>query len=265
MKTHRERQTGYVSLVGAGPGDPDLITVKALKAIQSADVIVYDRLSSPELLQHVPAHCQQIYVGKAKGCIQMSQQEIDQLLVTLAQQPRHIVRLKGGDPFVFGRGGEEMLALRDADIQYQVIPGITAASGCAAATGIPLTHRGIARAVTFLTAHGSDGKLPNGWSALIHPEHTLVIYMGLSKLTEICQTLTGEGRATDTPIAVISKGCTADQQQVIGSLSDIQEKVDAAGLPSPALIMIGESIRLGHADVDSLAVDCERAMSSIVA
>ncbi|GGA79213.1 hypothetical protein GCM10011369_21440 [Neiella marina] len=240
------KMKGYVSLVGAGPGDPELITIKALKAIESADVIVYDRLSSPELLQYAPADCQQIYVGKAKGCIQMSQQEIDQLLVTLAQQPRHVVRLKGGDPFVFGRGGEEMLALRQAGIDYQVIPGITAASGCAAATGIPLTHRQVARAVTFLTAHGSDGKLPCGWSALVHPEHTLVIYMGLSKLPEITATLAAQGRASTTPIAVISKGSTAEQQQVIGDLDNIVERVADAQLPSPALIMIGESVLLAN-------------------
>ncbi|MBD1390502.1 uroporphyrinogen-III C-methyltransferase [Neiella sp. HB171785] len=261
----KQSNKGHVSLVGAGPGDPELITLKALRAIESADVIVYDRLSSPELLQHAPAHCQQIYVGKAKGCIQMSQQEIDQLLVTLAQQPRHVVRLKGGDPFVFGRGGEEMLALREAGIAYQVIPGITAASGCAAATGIPLTHRQVARAVTFLTAHGSDGKLPNGWSALVHPEHTLVIYMGLSKLPEITTTLATQGRAATTPIAVISKGSTVEQQQVIGDLSNIVERVAEAQLPSPALIMIGDSVLLADELASEFSDTLGDGLDSVVA
>ncbi|MCM2678920.1 uroporphyrinogen-III C-methyltransferase [Echinimonas agarilytica] len=233
---------GFVSLVGAGPGDPDLITVKALKAIQTADVIVYDRLSAPELLEHAKPDSQHIYVGKAKGCKQMSQKDINRLLVTLAQQPRRIVRLKGGDPFVFGRGGEEMMSLREASIEYEVIPGITAASGCAASCGIPLTHREVARAVTLLTAHGSDGKLPEQWHALVRHDHTLVIYMGLSKLATITQTLVQQGQSPDMPIAVISQGSTPQQQTVIGTLNNVAQRVSDAELPSPALIMIGESV-----------------------
>ena len=254
---------GFVQLVGAGPGDPELITVKALKAIQQADVIVYDRLSAPELLVHAKPECQHIYVGKAKGCQQMPQDQINQLLVTLAQQPRNIVRLKGGDPFVFGRGGEEMQALRAAGIGYQVIPGITAASGCAAATGIPLTHRNVARAVTLLTAHGSDGELPAGWDALVRPDHTLVIYMGLSKLTQLTHTLLEQGQDPAMPVAVISRGCTAHQQIVIGSLTSISQQVLDAELPSPSLILIGESVLLadqlqGSACLDALT---EQAMA----
>lgn len=248
---------GVVQLVGAGPGDPELITVKALKAIQSADVIVYDRLSSPELLEHAPEQCQQIYVGKAKGCQQMPQEQICQLLVTLAQQPRRIVRLKGGDPFVFGRGGEEMLALREAGIEYQVIPGVTAASGCAAGAGIPLTHREMSRSVTLMTAHGSDGKLPEGWQGLIKPDHTLVVYMGLTKMGLLIEQIIQAGQTPELPVAVISKGSTPEQQVVIGSLTDIEKKVTEAQLPSPALIMIGHTVALA----DALAFEAEAESS----
>lgn len=240
---------GFVQLVGAGPGDPELITVKALKALQQADVVVYDRLSAPELLEHTKADCQQIFVGKAKGCQQMPQEQICQLLVTLAQQPRRVVRLKGGDPFIFGRGGEEVLALREAGIEYQVIPGVTAASGCAAATGIPLTHREMSRSVTLMTAHGSDSELPEGWQGLIKSDHTLVIYMGLTKLEQLTEQLLGLGQKPDLPVAVISKGSTAEQQEVIADLGSICQKVAEAQLPSPALIMVGETVSLA----DSLA------------
>lgn len=236
---------GRVDLVGAGPGDPELITLKALRLLEQADVVVYDRLVNPELLQHCPRHCDQIYVGKRKHCHSMPQERICELLVTLGQQGKRVVRLKGGDPFIFGRGGEEIDALAQAGIPCAVVPGITAATGCAAATGIPLTHRNHSQAVTFITGHrqgGKHGGLNINWQLAAQQNHTTVFYMGLSCLDEISQGLQDHGLPAATPIAVIAKGSTNKQQEVIGTLADIAKTVRLAELPSPALLIVGNVV-----------------------
>ncbi|MBV1931177.1 MAG: uroporphyrinogen-III C-methyltransferase [Porticoccaceae bacterium] len=247
MKTsmNARKQSGRVDLVGAGPGDPELITLKAVCLLEQAQVVVYDRLVNPALLQHCTSSCDQIYVGKRKHCHSMPQARICELLVTLGQQGKRVVRLKGGDPFIFGRGGEESDALAQAGIPCAVVPGITAATGCAAATGIPLTYRDHAQAVTFITGHrkgGKDGKTDINWRLAAQPNHTTVFYMGLSCLNEISQGLQYHGLSASTPIAVIANGSTNKQQEVIGTLTDIAETVRHAELPSPALLIVGDVI-----------------------
>ncbi|MGE3298288.1 MAG: uroporphyrinogen-III C-methyltransferase [Porticoccaceae bacterium] len=234
--------TGRVDLVGAGPGDPELITIKAARLLERAEVVVYDRLVNPALLQYCRPDCAQIYVGKRKRCHSMPQARICELLVMLGRQGKRVVRLKGGDPFVFGRGGEEIDALNAAGIPCQVVPGITAATGCAAATGIPLTHRDHAQAVTFVTAHRQDGKLALDWSLLCRPHHTTVVYMGLSCLAEIAVGLIEQGLPTTTPVAVIANGTTDRQQEITGLLADIAGRVAQRPLPSPALLIIGDVV-----------------------
>lgn len=236
---------GRVDLVGAGPGDPELITVKALRLLEQADVVVYDRLVNPELLQHCSPTCAQIYVGKRKHCHSLPQQRICELLVKLGQQGKRVVRLKGGDPFIFGRGGEESDALARAGIPCAVVPGITAATGCAAATGIPLTHRHYAQAVTFITAHrqgGKEGGLDINWQLAAQPNHTAVFYMGLSCLEAIANGLQHHGLPAVTPIVVIANGSTAKQREVTGTLENIADAVRHARLPSPALLIVGDVI-----------------------
>lgn len=240
------KQLGRVDLVGAGPGDPELITLKALRLLQQADVVVYDRLVNPQLLQHCPAHCNQIFVGKRKHCHSMPQSRICELLVTLGRQGKRVVRLKGGDPFIFGRGGEEAQALGKAGIAFEVIPGITAATGCAAATGIPLTHRDHAQAVTFITGHrkkGKDAVLDINWTLAAQPEHTTIFYMGLSCLGEIVGGLQEHGLSPSTPIALIANGSTPKQEEVCATLGTILGRPRISTLPSPCLIIVGEVIK----------------------
>ncbi|MFP5414891.1 MAG: uroporphyrinogen-III C-methyltransferase [Gammaproteobacteria bacterium] len=233
---------GRVDLVGAGPGDPELITLKAVRLLEQAEVVVYDRLVNPALLQHCRPDCAQIYVGKRKHCHSMPQTRICELLVMLGRQGKRVVRLKGGDPFIFGRGGEEIDALNAAGIPCDVVPGITAATGCAAATGIPLTHRDHAQAVTFVTAHRQDGQLSLDWSLLCRPHHTTVVYMGLSCLAEIAVGLIEQGLPATTPVAVIANGTTDRQQEITGILADIAGRVAQRPLPSPALLIIGDVV-----------------------
>jgi len=233
---------GRVDLVGAGPGDPELITLKAVRLLEQAEVVVYDRLVNPALLQHCRGDCTQIYVGKRKHCHSMPQARICELLVMLGRQGKRVVRLKGGDPFIFGRGGEELDALNAAGIPCGVVPGITAATGCAAATGIPLTHRDHAQAITFITAHRKDGGLSLDWSLVCRPHHTTVIYMGLSCLAEIARELVNNGLQPTTPAAVIANGTTAHQREIIGTLGDIGRRAHQEPLPSPALLIIGDVV-----------------------
>ncbi|MGS2723709.1 uroporphyrinogen-III C-methyltransferase [Porticoccus sp. GXU_MW_L64] len=236
------KKTGQVSLVGAGPGDPDLITVKALRLLQQADAIVYDRLANPALLEYAPAHCKMINVGKKKHRHTLPQDDINQVLVTLAQQGKQVVRLKGGDPFVFGRGGEELDELHKHNIRCQVVPGVTAATGCAAALQIPLTHRDHAHALTFITAHRKNDQLELNWDLVMHNDGTVVFYMGLSNLSNICSELLERGCTPSKPIAVIANGTTKNQQLVIGNLSNIAAKLTENPLPSPALIVLGDVV-----------------------
>lgn len=242
---------GLVSLVGAGPGDPELLTLKALRAIESADTLVYDRLVSQEIVALAPAQCERIYVGKQKDNHSLPQDQICELLVALGRCGKRVVRLKGGDPFVFGRGGEELDRLEAAGIEWQVIPGITAAIGCAASAGIPLTHRDHAHAITLITGHRKDGNLNINFDLAAQDDQTVVFYMGLSCLPEICAELIKRGKKPTTPFAVISNGTSKDERILVGDLSTISKMVATAELPSPALLVMG-SVVGSRAALDNL-------------
>lgn len=236
---------GFVSLVGAGPGDADLLTVKALRLLKQADVVVYDRLVSADILQLIPAGVGRISVGKSPGKHCVPQDQINEIIVNLAKSGRHIVRLKGGDPYMFGRGGEEVLALRQHHIEFEVVPGITAASGCSAYSGIPLTHRGMSRSVKFVTGHFSnDEPLDIDWHKAADPDCTLVVYMGLANLEHICQSLVDAGLAASTPAAAIHNGTTGTQQRVLSQLNNLPAAIDRQGLTAPVMIIIGEVVSL---------------------
>ena len=232
-----------IYLVGAGPGDPDLLTVKAARLLGDCDVLVYDRLVSPDILDLVPAGATRIYVGKATGAHHMRQDEINDLLVRVARPGRTVVRLKGGDPFIFGRGCEEIEHLARHGVAVEVVPGITSASGCAAYAGIPLTHRGYATGVRFVTGHCCRGdELSLNWRSLADPDTTLVVYMGLANIAAIAARLIEAGLSGSTPAAVVANGTTPSQQVCRAPLAEIAEAVDAADLEPPALIVIGRVV-----------------------
>ncbi|QWF71711.1 uroporphyrinogen-III C-methyltransferase [Methylomonas paludis] len=236
---------GEVYLIGAGPGDPDLLTFRALRLMQQADVIVYDRLVSAEIMNLARRDSEKIYVGKERNNHSLPQESINALLITLAQAGKRVARLKGGDPFIFGRGGEEIETLMQQGIRFQVVPGITAASGCASYAGIPLTHRDHAQACLFVTGHLRDGSIINqNWPQLAAPNQTVVIYMGLVGLEIICRQLIAHGCAAGHPIAVIQQGTTKDQRIIIGTLTDMPERVTQAGLKAPTLIIVGSVVTL---------------------
>lgn len=234
---------GKVFLVGAGPNDPDLLTVKALKLIKQADVIVYDRLVNQTILEFASAQCQTIYVGKRCGQPSLTQLEINQILVEYAQLGKQVVRLKGGDPFIFGRGGEEGMTLAKHGIEFEVVPGITAAIGCAASSRIPLTHRKVARSVTFVTGQVVTGALP-AWSQLVGAGQTLVFYMGLEKANDIQQGLIDHGLRNDFPVAIVTHGCSPQQRVHVLTLSELSRKAETLKGVSPALIILGEVVKL---------------------
>lgn len=235
---------GEVVLVGAGPGDPGLLTLRALRALQNADVVLYDRLVSHEVLDLARRDAQRIYVGKAAGAAHVSQEEINELLVRLAKEGKRVCRLKGGDPFIFGRGGEELEALAAEGIRFEVVPGITAAAGCAAYAGIPLTHRDHAQALTFVTGHCKGETDRVDWELLARPGQTSVFYMGLGHLENIVANLKQHGVPADRAAAVVEEGTRAEQRVVTGTLADLPEKVRAANVKSPALLIVGEVTRL---------------------
>lgn len=234
---------GTVKLVGAGPGDPDLLTLKALKAIEAADVVVYDRLVSPEIMALVPEGRRLVSVGKEAGCHSVPQDEINRLLVQLAREGLSVVRLKGGDPLIFGRGSEEAEELRAAGVVVDYIPGITAAQGAASSTGVPLTHRGLATGVRYVTGHRArDSELDLDWQSLASPETTLVIYMGAANMAVIAGELVARGLPASTPAMAIASATTAREARVLGRLDTIAQA--AEGLVAPVLFVVGQVVSL---------------------
>jgi uroporphyrin-III C-methyltransferase len=253
-------QVGRVSLVGAGPGDPELLTLKALRLIESVDLVLFDRLVSDEIIALIPKHTRQIYVGKAKSNHSIPQSILNQYMIDMARQGLTICRLKGGDPFVFGRGSEEMLELKQAGIETEVVPGITAASGATAYAGIPLTHRGVSTGCTFITGHKQNGELDLNWSSLASCGHTLVFYMGLSKAEAISKALQNHGLSGQTPAALIERGSQSSQRVVTGSLATLASMARSQQIASPALIVVGEVVTFS----EPLAWFAPKAMDCLI-
>ena len=235
--------TGKVYLVGGGPGDPELLTLRAARLIREAEVIVHDHLVNPDILDLASSATERIYVGKEAGNHTLPQERIKLLLVRLAQQGKQVVRLKGGDPFIFGRGGEELETLVEHGVPFEVVPGVSAALGMAAYSGIPLTHRDHAQSCVFATGHLKDGTCHLDWAALARPRQTVVIYMGIASLEEIRRELTGQGVASDMPVAVVQNATLPSQRCLVTTLAALPEDVARAGMTPPALIVIGEVVR----------------------
>ena len=233
-----------VYLVAVGPGDPGSLTLKALRLMQQADVVIYDRLVSPAIMELCRRDATKIYVGKARSNHAVPQEGINALLVEYASKGQRVCRLKGGDPFIFGRGGEEIQELFAAGVPFQVVPGITAASGCSAYAGIPLTHRDYAQSVRFLTGHLKEGSPELPWDELVYQNQTLVLYMGLVGLEKICEKLIEHGQRPDMPVALISKGTTPEQKVLVGTLADIASKVEENHIQAPTLTIIGDVVSL---------------------
>ena len=239
-------RAGHVWLVGAGPGDPELMTIKGLRALQGADVVVHDGLVSDEILDMAPAKARRISVAKRKSRHTYAQDEINRMLVAFAREGLTVVRLKGGDPFIFGRGGEELEAVREAGLTCHIVPGVTAALAAGASAGAPLTHRGSAQAVTFVTGHASKGAEPDlDWESLSRANQTVVIYMGLSMAAPIAARLMGAGRAGSTPALIVENASRADERRVVTTLAGLAEA--AAQISGPALLIVGEAMALAQA------------------
>ncbi len=246
----RRRATGAVWLVGAGPGDPELLTLKALKALQAAEVVVHDGLVTGEILDLAPASARRISVAKRKSRHSYAQDEINRMLVAFAQEGLNVVRLKGGDPFIFGRGGEELEACREAGVECHVVPGVTAALAASANAGAPLTHRGSAQAVTFVTGHAAAGAEPDlDWESLAKANQTVVIYMGVSTAAGIAARLIGAGRAGSTPALVIENASRADERRIVTTLAELPAAAEQVA--GPALLIVGEAMALAQASGDT--------------
>lgn len=239
-----EGDRGEVYLVGAGPGDPDLLTFRALRLLQQADVIVYDRLVSKEILDMARRDADLVYVGKERDKHTLPQEDINLLLARVAKKGKRVLRLKGGDPFIFGRGGEEIETLMQEGVNFQIVPGITAAAGAASYAGIPLTHRNYAQSVTFVTGHLKDGTMNLNWPALAQPHQTLVVYMGLLGVKTLCVKLVEHGLSNETPIALVQKATTRQQKVLIGTLATMPELVDQTDIKPPTLIIVGDVVTL---------------------
>ena len=239
-----KRGRGAVHLVGAGPGDPQLLTLRALDLLRSADVIVHDHLVSQAVLDLANPAAARIYAGKERGRLTLMQEQINALLVRLAREGRQVLRLKGGDPFIFGRGGEEAEALADAGVSFEVVPGITAASGVAAYSGIPLTHRDYAHGCMFVAGHLKQGNMDLDWRALARPAQTVVVYMGLAGLSTLCRQLIAHGLSPDTPAAIVQHSTLPDQRTVVATLGTLERRVAKEKLSPPTLIIVGDVVRL---------------------
>ncbi len=239
-----QKKPGNVCLVGAGPGDPDLLTIRALRQIQNADTLVYDRLVAPALLDYARKDVELIYVGK-KSCLHtLPQEDINQKLVDLAKEGKNVVRLKGGDPFIFGRGGEEIEMLIEAGVDFQIVPGVTAASGCSTYAGIPLTHRDYAQSCVMVTGHLKKGELDLNWESLVQPMQTVVFYMGLSNIEILCRELQKHGMPADKPAALVERGTTIDQKVYTGTVASLPDLVEKTDIRPPTLIIIGDVVSL---------------------
>ncbi|MGE0830426.1 MAG: siroheme synthase CysG, partial [Hyphomonadaceae bacterium] len=246
-----QARAGVVHLVGAGPGDPELLTLKALRALQDADIVFHDKLVDARVLDLIRRDAERVYVGKAKGAHSTPQREIEARMIAEAQKGRRVVRLKGGDPFVFGRGGEELQSLQRAGVEAHVVPGVTAALGCAAEAGVPLTHRDHAQAVTFVTGHAKDGAPDLDWPALAGAKQTLVVYMGVDTAAHTAAKLIEAGRAGATPVLVIENGTTERVKRARGALANLPALIQEAGILGPAILIIGDVAAL--ADVRPIA------------